>query len=221
MSTRTITITDALHEYLLSVSLREPEVLRRLREHTAQMSNANMQISPEQGQLMALLARLMGAETYLEVGVFTGYSSLCMALALSPRGRVTACDISEEYTAVARRFWEQAGMAQKIDLRLAPAADTLNALIDEGRAGQYDIAFIDADKTNYWTYYDRCLTLLRPGGLIAVDNTLWSGQVIDPDDTTADTQALRDFNRKLHEDERVDLSLVPIGDGLTLAMKRA
>jgi len=220
VSTRTINITDALHDYLLSVSLREPDVLRRLRSETAQMSNANMQISPEQGQFMALLARLMRARCYLEVGVFTGYSSLCMALALPDDGLVTACDISEDYTSVARRYWDEAGVASKIDLRLAPATQSLDSLIAGGQGGAYDMAFVDADKTNYVTYFDRCLTLLRPGGLIAVDNTLWSGRVLDPEDTTEDTEALRAFNRRLHEDDRIDLSLVPIGDGLTLALKR-
>lgn len=220
MSNRTIALTDALHEYLLAVSLREPPVLRELRAETAALPKANMQIAPEQGQFMALLVRLTGARRCLEIGVFTGYSSLAVALALPDDGRILACDVSEEWTAVARRYWRAAGVAQRIDLRLAPALETLDRLLADGERGSYDLAFIDADKASYAAYYERALELLRPGGLVVVDNTLWSGRVLDPAITDADTVALRRFNDLVHADERVDLSLVPIGDGLTLARKR-
>lgn len=220
MSRKTIEMTDALHDYLLANSLREPEVLRRLREETAPLPRAGMQLSPEQGQFLALLVRLLGATRTLEVGVFTGYSALVTALALPPEGRITACDVSEEWTAIARRYWQEAGVADKIDLRLAPALQTLDGLLDEGRAGAYDFAFIDADKGNYARYYERALQLVRPGGLIAIDNVLWGGRIADPDDRSEDTVALRDLNARLHRDERIDLSIVPIGDGLTLARRR-
>jgi len=192
-----------------------------LRDETAEHPFRGMQISPEQGQFMALLVRLMGARRCLEIGVFTGYSSLSVALAIPDDGRIVACDVHEEYTAVARRFWEEAGVAHKIDLRLAPATDTLDDLLDTGRAGEFDFAFIDADKSSYLGYFERCLQLLRPGGLIAIDNTLWAGRLVDEREQDEDCRALREFNRALHRDERVDLSLVPIGDGLTLARKRA
>ena len=220
MSNRTIDLTDTLYDYLLSVSLRETDLQRRLREETATLSMARMQISPEQGQFMALIARLTGARRCLEVGVFTGYSSLAVALALPEDGRIVACDVSEEWTAIARRYWAAAGVADRIDLRLAPAIDTLDALIAAGDAGTYDLAFIDADKTSYLAYYERALVLLRPGGLLMTDNTLWSGRVADPEVGDADTVALRHYNEHLHRDARIDLSLVPIGDGLTLARKR-
>jgi predicted O-methyltransferase YrrM len=179
-----------------------------------------MQIAPEQGQFMALLVRLLGATRGIEVGVFTGYSSLAVALAMPPAGRLIACDISEEYTAIARRYWAAAGVAGKIELRLAPALETLDALLAEGAAGRFDFGFIDADKGGYADYYERLLALLRPGGLVAVDNTLWGGDVADPANQDPDTLAIREFNEKLRTDERVDVSLVPIGDGLTLARKR-
>jgi len=220
MSNRSIPLTDSLYEYLIDVSLREPALLLALREETAGMRNRSMQISPEQGQFMALLARLAGAKRCLEIGVFTGYSSLAVALALPEDGRIVACDVSEEWTAVARRYWAAAGMDHKIDLRLAPALQTLDALVADGQSGSFDFAFIDADKERYLEYYERVLRLLRPGGLVAVDNTLWSGRVADPEVADVDTVALRHFNECLHRDERVDLSLVPIGDGLTLARKR-
>ena len=220
MSNRTIDLTDTLYDYLLSVSLRETDLQRRLREETATLSMARMQISPEQGQFMALIARLVAARRCLEVGVFTGYSSLAVALALPQDGRIVACDVSEEWTSVARRYWAAAGVADRIDLRLAPAIDTLDALIEAGGAGTYDLAFIDADKPAYLAYYERVLVLLRPGGLVMTDNTLWSGRVADPEVGDADTVALRHYNEYLHRDSRVDLSLVPIGDGLTLARKR-
>ncbi len=220
MTNRSISLTDSLYGYLLSVSLREPDVLRRLRDETAALPNARMQIAPEQGQFMALLVRLMGARRCLEVGVFTGYSSLAVALALPDDGRIVACDVSEEWTAVARRHWSAAGVAHKIDLRLAPALDTLEGLLADGEAGTYDFAFLDADKENYLRYYELALELVRPGGLIVADNTLWSGRVADPANDEASTVGLRRFNEQLHRDGRVDLSLVPIGDGLTLARKR-
>lgn len=220
MSSRTFTLSEALHAYLLGVSLRETDVQRRLREETARLPQSIMQISPEQGQLMALLVRLIGASRTLEVGTFTGYSSLSVALALPAHGRLIACDVSEEWTAIARRYWQEAGVAERIDLRIAPALDTLSSLIEEGESGTFDFAFIDADKSNYAGYYERCLELLRRGGLLAVDNTLWSGAVIDQADESADTEAIRRLNRIIHEDERVFPSLLPIGDGLTLALKR-
>lgn len=220
MSTKTTFLNQALYDYLLSVSLREPEVLRRLREYTATIPYSNMQIAPEQGQFMALLVQLMGARRTIEVGVFTGYSSLAVALALPANGQIIACDISEKWTAKAREFWQQAGVAAKIDLRLAPALETLDALLAEGQAGGFDFTFIDADKGNYIPYYERLLQLLRPGGLITVDNVLWGGQVADPAEDSDDTLAIRAFNEHLRNDERVTLSLVPIGDGLTLALKR-
>jgi predicted O-methyltransferase YrrM len=220
MSNRTIDLTDSLYDYLLSVSLRETDLQRRLREETAALPMARMQISPEQGQFMAMLVRLTGARRVLEVGVFTGYSSLAVALALPKDGRIVACDVSEEWTAVARRYWAEAGVADRIELRLAPAVDTLDALLEGGAAGTFDLAFIDADKTSYLDYYERALRLLRPGGLVMTDNTLWSGRVADPEVGDADTVALRHYNEHLHRDTRVDLSLVPIGDGLTLARKR-
>lgn len=220
MSNRTISLDDTLYRYLLDASLREHPALARLRAETATHPRVNMQIAPEQGQFMALLVQLMGATRCIEVGVFTGYSSLAMALALPSDGHVVACDVSEEYTAVARRHWAAAGVADKIDLRLAPATETLDALLAQGEAGRYDFAFIDADKEGYAGYYERLLQLLRPGGLVAVDNTLWDGAVADPANHEPDTVAIRAFNERLRDDERIDLSLVPIGDGLTLARKR-
>ncbi|NGP52217.1 class I SAM-dependent methyltransferase [Thioalkalivibrio sp. XN8] len=220
MSNRTIPLDDRLYDYLLRASLREHSLLARLRAETAAHPRVSMQIAPEQGQFMALLARLTGAQRCIEVGVFTGYSSLALALALPPEGRIVACDISAEYTAVARRYWAEAGVAEKIDLRLAPALETLDGLLAAGEAARYDFAFIDADKEAYADYYERLLELLRPGGLVAVDNTLWDGAVADPSDNEPDTVAIRAFNARLHGDERIDLSLVPIGDGLTLARKR-
>jgi predicted O-methyltransferase YrrM len=179
-----------------------------------------MQIAPEQGQLMAVLARMIGARRAIEVGVFTGYSSLVVALALPPDGKLLACDVSEEYTVVAQRYWREAGVDHKIDLRLAPALDTLDGLLAGGEAGRFDFAFIDADKERYTDYYERCLALLRPGGLILIDNVLWSGEVADPAVTSPAVVAIRELNRKLHHDDRIDLSLLPIADGLTLARKR-
>jgi predicted O-methyltransferase YrrM len=221
MSTVQTGVTEDLIAYVRSVSLREPEVLTRLREETAKLPNAIMQISPEQGQFMGMLIRLLGAKLTLEVGVFTGYSSTSVALALPEDGRIVACDVSVEYTSVARRCWREAGVERKIDLRLAPAVETLDALLKDGKAGAFDFAFIDADKDNYDRYYERALKLLRPGGLIAIDNVLWHGKVMDDSIQDADTRAIRALNEKLHRDERVWLSLLTIGDGLTLACKRS
>jgi caffeoyl-CoA O-methyltransferase len=220
MSSRTITMTEPLHDYLLQVSLREPPVLRRLREFTQRRPHGNMQISPEQGQFMALLVEMIGAKRAIEVGTFTGYSSTAVALALPERGRMICCDVSEDYTAIARKFWREAGVEKKIDLRLAPAKKTLDALLRDGQAGKFDFAFIDADKENYGAYYERVLKLLRPGGVAAIDNVLWGGSVLDEADQSVDTKAIRAFNKKLKGDKRVSVSLVPIGDGLTLARKK-
>ncbi len=211
---------EAISDYLLSVSLREPPILRRLREETASHPKANFQIAPEHGQFMALMIQLLCARRTIEVGVFTGYSSLAVALALPADGSIVACDISEEFTSVARRYWREAGVDHMIDLRLKPAIDTLTGLIAQGQGGRFDFVFIDADKSSYESYYECALELLRPGGLIMVDNVLWSGRVLDPSDQTADTVALRAFNKKLHADSRVSLSMIPLGDGVTLALKR-
>ena len=217
---RQLPLDERLYRYLVEHSVREPAVLRELREETAKLPMAGMQIGPDQGQFMALLVKLMGARRCLEVGVFTGYSSLAVALALPPDGTLIACDVSEEWTAVARRYWEKAGVARKIDLRLAEAIATLDGLRAQGGDGSFDFAFIDADKGNYLAYYERCLALVRKGGLIAVDNTLWSGEVANPDNRKNDTVSLRRFNEALHGDERIDLSMLTVGDGITLALKR-
>lgn len=219
MTDRTLNLDDTLYQYLLNVSLREHPVLAELRAVTRKHPLARMQISPEQGQFMALLIKLTGARRTIEIGVFTGYSALAVALALPHDGTIVACDVSKEFTDVGRSHWKKAGVAGKIDLRLAPAVDTLDKLIVEGQSGRFDFAFIDADKTSYDAYYERCLALLRQGGLIAIDNVLWGGRVARPaeDDDTAAIQAL---NRKLQSDARVDLSMLPIGDGLTLVRKR-
>jgi predicted O-methyltransferase YrrM len=207
-------LPDRIARYIVEHSVREPAVLKELREATAANPQAGMQIGADQGQFMALLVQAIGAKRCLEVGTFTGYSALAVALALPADGRIVCCDISEEWTAVARRFWKKAGVEHKIDLRLAPALQTLATL-----QGAFDFAFIDADKENYANYYERCLALLRRGGIIAIDNTLWSGAVADAKARDATTRSLRAFNDKLHADERVALSLLPVGDGLTLALK--
>ncbi len=217
---RNVQVDDTLYRYIVEHSVREPEVLRRLREETAKLPMAGMQIGPEQGQFLALLAKLVGAKRCIEVGVFTGYSSLSVALALPEEGRIIACDVSEEWTAIARRHWKEAGVDRKIELRLGPAVETLDALLAGGEAGRFDFAFIDADKGNYLAYYERLLKLLREGGLIALDNTLWSGDVANPGNEKPDTVSLRAVNDALHRDERIDVSLLPIGDGVTLARKR-
>jgi predicted O-methyltransferase YrrM len=220
MPAEDLTISDHLWEYMRRVTLREPEVLRRLREETASDPRASSQISPEQGQFMALLIHLMGARRTIEVGVYTGYSSLSVALALPEDGRIIACDINEPWTTVARRYWREAGVERKIDLRLGPALKTLDDLIASGQGNRFDFVFIDADKPNYANYYERALVLLRPGGLIAVDNVLWYGRVIDSKVRDADTRAIRAFNEQLKGDERVWLSMLPMRDGLTLACKK-
>jgi caffeoyl-CoA O-methyltransferase len=212
-------LTDELTDYIRQIALREPEALRRQRESTDQHPQGSMQTAPEQGQFLHLLTRLTGAKKTLEVGVFMGYSSTWVALALPADGKIIACDRSEEYTTQARQLWREAGVEDKIELRLGPALDTLDALIAEGKAGSFDFAFIDADKANYANYYDRAMVLVRPGGLIAIDNVLWKGDVIDASKTDTDTEAIRAFNRKLQADARVSLSLVPLGDGLTLACR--
>jgi predicted O-methyltransferase YrrM len=220
MSNQTLNLDDRLYRYLVDHSVHEPEVLTALRHETAQHPMAQMQIAPEQGQFMALLVQLLGVKKALEVGVFTGYSALRVALALPPEGQLVACDVSEEYTAIARRYWEKAGVAAKIDLRIAPAAETLNKLIQAGETNSFDFAFIDADKSSYPTYYEQVLQLVRPGGLIALDNVLWSGQVADPAVQDRRTNTLRALNDTIHNDDRVVASLIPIADGLTLAMKK-
>ncbi|MHB1217570.1 MAG: class I SAM-dependent methyltransferase [Alphaproteobacteria bacterium] len=220
MARRSINLTDPLHEYLVASSVREPAVLARLRAETAPLEMAGMQISAEQGQFMRLLVELIGAKRVVEVGTFTGYSSLAVALSLPADGRIVACDVNREWTGIARRYWAEAGVAGKIDLRLAPARDTLDAMIAAGEQGRYDFAFIDADKKNYDAYYERCLQLVRGGGLLAIDNVLWNGKVIDSSANDEDTNAIRALNAKIAKDERVSVSLVPIGDGLTLARKR-
>ncbi len=212
-------ITDDLAQYIREVTLREPEPLRKLREATENHPRASMQTSPEQGQFLHLMARVLGARKTLEVGVFMGYSSTWVALALPSDGKIVACDVSEEYTTRARQTWREAGVEGKIDLRIAPALETLDGLIAGSQRETFDFAFIDADKSNYANYYERALALLRPGGLAAIDNVLWDGSVIDPNDHSPDTEAIRAFNRKLHEDKRVAISMATMGDGLTLACK--
>ena len=220
MSNKSITLTDHLYSYLLEHSLREPEPFRRLREETARLPQANMQIAPEQGQFMHLLARLINATRVLEIGTFTGYSALWLASALPEHGRLLALDLSEEWTAIARRYWREAGLEGRIELRLGDAAGTLAGLCADPGTPPFDLAFIDADKTAYPRYYGHCLRLLRPGGLLIIDNVLWDGKVADPLVNDADTRALRRFNRELLEDERIVLSMLPVADGITLAMKR-
>ena len=218
MSNKTLCLTEELYNYMLSVSLREPDILRELRAETARDENANMQISPEQGQFMGLLVKLLGAERTLDIGVYTGYSSLCIAQALPKGGRVIACDVNREWTDIARRFWLKAGVEDRIVLHLAPARQTLEDLIRQG-TDNFDFAFIDADKINYDLYYEYCLQLIRPGGLIAIDNVLWDGAVADAAINDADTLAIRALNAKIHADPRVEISLVPIADGLGLVRK--
>jgi len=220
MSSDTLPLTPELLEYLQKVSLREPPVLRRLRVETAEHPYASMQISPEQGQFMALLVKLIGARRTLEIGVFTGYSSTIVALALPQEGCITACDVDEDFTSIARRYWNEAGVSQKIELHMAPALDTLQQLLDQGATNSYDLAFIDADKCNYPLYYEKCLQLVHPGGVILVDNVLWGGRVVNPDIDDEDTGGIRRLNTIIHADDRVDVSMIPIGDGLTLVRKR-
>jgi caffeoyl-CoA O-methyltransferase len=220
MPSQDLTIGDELSEYIRRVSLREPELLRKLREETAQYPNSSLQISAEQGQFMALLMRLIRARRTIEIGVYTGYSTLAVALALPDDGRIIACDINEEWTSVARRYWREAGVERKIDLRIGRALVTLDDLIASGQGNRFDFVFIDADKTNYANYYERALVLLRPGGLIGVDNVLWYGRVIDPAVDDPDTRAIRAFNEQIKNDDRVWLSMLPLRDGLTLLCKK-
>jgi predicted O-methyltransferase YrrM len=212
---RSVPLTDALYEYVIKVGVRETRVQRELRAATQKLSMAGMQIGPDQGALLQALVRLMGAKRCIEIGTFTGYSALAVALALPPGGRIVCCDVSEEWTAIGRRYWKKAGVDRKVDLRIGPALETLKTL-----KRSFDFAFIDADKPNYWKYYERCLSLLRRGGLIAIDNTLWGGSVIHPEKQSESTVALRVFNERVSRDRRVDIALVLIGDGLTLAVKR-
>ena len=220
MSVRNIGLPDNVYEYLVAHSVRDSAIKRRLREETAKLPLGMMQIGADQGQFMGLLVELIGARRALEIGTFTGYSSLCVAEAMGPQGRMVCCDISEEFTSIARRYWREAGVADRIDLRLAPAAETLDKLLAVGEAGKFDFAFIDADKTGYDIYYERALRLVRPGGLIAIDNVLWGGDVANPEDQTEDTVAIRRLNDKLAKDDRITLAMVSIGDGLSLARKR-
>lgn len=220
MSTSSIGLSDQLHEYLLSVSAPADPLWQQLDSETREAVGYNMQISREQAQLMTVLIKLTGASHALEIGTFTGYSAMTIARALPADGRLVACDVSDEWTAIAKKYWQQANVASKIELKIAPAADTLDNLISEGLSATFDFAFIDADKSNYGTYYERCLTLLRPGGLVCVDNTLWGGSVADPNKNDADTIAIRELNLAMFEDRRVESSLIPIGDGLHLGLKK-
>jgi predicted O-methyltransferase YrrM len=220
VTNRTIGISEELAAYVVEVGTREPEVLARLREETAAIPQHNMQIAPDEGAFLALLVELLGARRCIEVGTFTGYSSTAIALALPPDGQLICCDVSEEWTSLARKYWEEAGVAGKIDLRIAPAAETLDQLLASGEEDGFDFAFIDADKVGYDGYYERLLRLVRPGGLIAVDNTLWHGAVLDADSEDEDTRAIQAFNAKLAGDPRITLCLVPVADGVTLARRR-
>lgn len=221
MSNQILNLTPALYRYMVSVGVRDQDVLQQLREENGQHPRAVMQIAPEQGQFMGLLVQLLGVKKALEIGVFTGYSSLVVAMALPDDGQLIACDVSAEYTAMARKYWEKAGVAHKVDLRIAPALDTLDQLIADGHSSSFDFAFIDADKSNYDHYYERALQLVRPGGLIALDNVLWSGRVAEPAEHQDNrTRHIHALNQKIHGDQRVSVSLVPIADGLMLAMKR-
>ena len=219
MSIRNFYLDEKIYEYILNNSLRDLPILKKLRDETRKMPDGRMQISSDQGQFMGFLVKLTNTKKIIEVGTFTGYSSLVMALALPENGQILSCDISEEYAAVARRFWQEAGVSNKIQLLLGLAEETLVELIKNGEAGTFDMAFIDADKVNYKIYYENCLDLLRPGGLILIDNVLWSGKTANPDETDDDTVAIRELNLFIHNDKRVDLSLLPVGDGLTLALK--
>lgn len=220
MSRNSNFLADDLYQYLLGVSLRDDPLLARLRDETESMPMAAMQIAPDQGQFMALLVRLIGARKAVEVGVFTGYSSLCIARALPDDGQLLCCDVDADWTSVAQRYWREAGVEKRIELVLAPAAETLQRRLDDGEAGAYDFAFIDADKPNYDDYYEKCLRLLRPGGLVVLDNVLWSGRVMQTESDDEETRALRALNEKLHDDQRVDISLLPVADGLFLARKK-
>lgn len=220
MSGRTVQMTDALEAYVADLGVREPEILRRLREETAPLPQHDMQIGPVQGGLFALLVKLLDVRRYLEVGTFTGYSSLAVALAMPPDGRLVCCDVSREWTDVARRYWAEAGVADRIELRLAPAVESLDALLADGAAGSFDFIFLDADKSGYDAYYERALRLVRPNGLIALDNTLQHGRVVEEGSESENVQAIRALNRKIRDDERVDEVLLPMADGITLVRPR-
>ena len=220
MSSRNGFIETHIYDYILANSLRDRDELKRLRQETRAMPMGGMQVSPDQGQFMGLLVELIGAKRIVEVGTFTGYSSIAMALALPADGRLIACDVSDEFTSIARRYWQEANVADKIELRLGPAVATLDSMLVAGEAGCFDMAFIDADKENYDAYYERCLQLLRPGGLILIDNVLWGGRPADANEQDESTTEIRALNAKIHADERVTASLLSIGDGLTLARKR-
>ena len=221
MGRATLQLNDAVYQYLQDHSLRESNLLRRLRDETATLKEARMQLSPEQGQLLGLLVELTGARIAIEVGTFTGYSALCVATALPSDGHLIACDVSETWTAIGQRYWEEEGVLDKIDLYIAPAVETLDKLLATGEADSFDFALIDADKENYEVYYERILVLLRVGGLLLVDNVLWSGKVADPNHTEESTLAIRAFNSKVYEDDRVSLSMLPSGEGMTQVRKRA
>jgi predicted O-methyltransferase YrrM len=220
MANASIGLDERLHAYLLEVGVREHEVLRRLREETAALPQSSMQVAPEEGAFLALLVRILGARKVLEVGTFTGYSSTAMALALPADGRIICCDLSKDWTDVARRAWADAGIADRVDLRLGPALDTLEQLLEAGEAGSFDLAFIDADKANYGGYYEAALRLVRQGGVIAIDNVLWSGRVADPGVTDDDTNAIRALNDAIASDDRVDVAMLPLADGVTVARVR-
>ena len=220
MSSSTIGLSNELRRYMLDVSFRDDEILKQLREETLTLKEAQMQISPEQGAFLSILIKILNAKKTLDIGVFTGYSSLVVARELPDDGLVVACDTSIEWTSIAKKYWKLAGVDNKVDLHLAPAIETLEKLIVEGQGSTYDFSFIDADKINYQSYYEYSLTLVKPGGIIAVDNVLWSGQVIDEYDSEPATRAIRSFNKKLYQDDRVSITMVPIGDGLTLAYKK-
>ena len=220
MANKTIGISDELAAYVVKVGAREPEILARLREETAAIPQHGMQIAPEEGAFLAMLVELTGARRCIEIGTFTGYSSMAVALALPEDGQLVCCDVSEEWTSLARKYWGEAGVAGKIDLRIAPATETLDQLLADGEEGAYDFAFIDADKTGYDGYYERLLRLVRPGGLIAIDNTLWGGAVLDQDTEDEDTRAIQALNTKLAGDARITLCLLPVADGVTLARRR-
>ena len=220
MSNKTIGLSDELAAYVVARGVREPDVLRRLREETAALPEHGMQIAPEQGALLGMLVELTGARRCLEVGTFTGYSSTVIALAMPDDGRLLCCDVSDEWTSVARRAWAEAGVADKVELRIQPATATLDELLADGQESTWDFAFLDADKTSYDDYYERLLHLVRPGGLIAIDNVLWSGAVLDEDTDDASTLALQALNAKLATDERISVCLLPVADGVTLARRR-
>ena len=220
MSSSTLQLNEKVYDYLLGHSLRESAACQQLREETKPMKMGMMQVSPEQGQFMSLLVELIDARKAVEVGTFTGYSALCVAQALPADGTLVCCDVSEEWTAVGKKYWEQAGVSDRISLRIGPAIDTLKAMRDAGEEGTFDFGFIDADKANYQSYYEHVIALLRTGGLLLIDNVLWGGSVANPDKTDEDTEAIRALNTFVHHDDRVSLSMLPVGDGLTLALKR-